>query len=70
MEAWAIRRAKDLGNNPGTLGNWVNQDKVDSGEVERLDSDERAELARLRQEVTELRMERDGLIGLVGGRAW
>jgi transposase len=51
--------AKDLGINPGTLGNWVNQDKIDRGEVERLGGDERAELARLRQEVTELRMERD-----------
>ncbi|HEU5474696.1 MAG TPA: transposase [Actinophytocola sp.] len=51
--------ANDLGINPGTLGNWVNQDKIDRGEVERLSGDERAELARLRQEVTELRMERE-----------
>jgi transposase len=53
--------ARELGVNEGTLGNWVNRDKAARGETDTVSENERAELARLRAENAELRMERDVL---------
>ena len=59
---WPIAQvARELGINAGTLGNWVAKDRTARGDRSQLSVDERAELARLRKENTELRTQRDVL---------
>jgi transposase len=54
--------ARELGVNEGTLGNWCVKARAAAGEGDgALSESERAELARLRRENTELRMQRDVL---------
>ena len=53
--------ARDIGIHPGTLGNWVKAQRLSQEENGQLGEDSLAELARLRKEVAELRMERDVL---------
>jgi transposase-like protein len=48
-----------IGVNEGTLGNWVAKARRERSAGAGLNVDERAELAELRAEVTQLRMERD-----------
>ncbi len=51
--------ARSVGVNEGTLGNWVRLERIERGERQGMTVDERAELADLRAENTQLRMERD-----------
>ena len=54
--------ARELGINDGTLGNWVTAARRQrAGDNGPLSENERAELARLRRENAELRMQRDVL---------
>ncbi len=54
--------ARELDLTPSSLANWVRQARADRSQGKTgLTTEERAELARLRKEVRELRMERDVL---------
>ncbi len=52
-----VGRTLDVGD--GNLGNWVRQARIDRGEREGLSTDEKAELAALRREVAQLKVERE-----------
>ena len=51
--------ARAIGVNAGTLGNWVGLERIERGDREGLTADERSDLAELRAENAQLRMERD-----------
>jgi transposase-like protein len=51
--------ARAVGVHAGTLGNWVGLERVERGERDGLTVDERSDLAELRAENAQLRMERD-----------
>jgi transposase len=53
--------ARELGVNPGTLGNWVAKDRAEHEGTQGLSTGDVAELKRLRAENAHLRMERDVL---------
>lgn len=55
------RVAKDLDLTPSSLGKWVEQARADRGKSTRgtLTTEEKEELARLRKENRELRIERE-----------
>ena len=51
--------ARSIGVNEGTLGNWVGKARKERDAGASLTADERVELAVLRREAAQLRMERD-----------
>jgi transposase len=51
--------AAELGVNDQTLRNWLFADRAEAGEVDELNTDDRAELVRLRRRVRVLEQERD-----------
>jgi transposase len=51
--------ARSIGVNDGTLGNWVARARREREQGSSLTPDERGELAELRRETAQLRMERD-----------
>ena len=51
--------ARAVGVGESNLGNWVRQARVECGERDGLTAAERSELARLRRENAQLRIERD-----------
>ena len=51
--------ARATGVNAGTLGNWVGLERVERGERDGLTVEERSDMAELRAENAQLRMERD-----------
>ncbi len=51
--------ARSIGVIEGTLGNWVTKERRQREQGSSLTGDERAELAELRRETAQLRMERD-----------
>ena len=56
-----VEVARDLGIHPGTLGNWVNKDRLERGERSDPASVDPDYVRKLEREVAELRMERDVL---------
>ncbi len=53
--------ARDLGIHPGTLGNWVNKDRLARSEKTDATEVDRDYVRQLERENAELRMERDVL---------
>jgi transposase len=53
--------SRDLDLTPSSMGKWVEQARADRGQSKRgtLTTEEKEELARLRKEVRELRLERE-----------